>query len=150
MAKKLKETYIHTDIHSYRQTDRLPLVVLSAAVAAKNPTFSSMLRAAGLGSAIFSANDNRRWVFGSFRILYRIDTMNAHCYCYYPMAILHPPPHSFLHNIYPCLCMKNCNLYLVAGKFLQMQANPRKKTDISRQFPELIFQPCPQSMVLLY
>ena len=37
MAKKLKETYIHTDIHTYRQTDRLPLVVLSAAVAAKNP-----------------------------------------------------------------------------------------------------------------
>ena len=32
MAKKLKETYIHT----HRQTDRLPLVVLSAAVAAKN------------------------------------------------------------------------------------------------------------------
>ena len=32
MAKKLKETYIHTYIH----TDRLPLVVLSAAVAAKN------------------------------------------------------------------------------------------------------------------
>ena len=31
MAKKLKETYIHT----YRHTDRLPLVVLSAAVAAK-------------------------------------------------------------------------------------------------------------------
>ena len=39
MAKKLKETYrqtyIHTDIHTYRQTDRLPLVLLSAAVAAK-------------------------------------------------------------------------------------------------------------------
>ena len=34
MAKKLKETYIHTYIH----TDRLPLVVLSAAVAAKNDT----------------------------------------------------------------------------------------------------------------
>ena len=32
MAKKLKETYRHTDI----QTDRLPLVGLSAAVAAKN------------------------------------------------------------------------------------------------------------------
>ena len=36
MAKKLKETYIHTDIHTHRQTDRLPLVVLSAAVAANN------------------------------------------------------------------------------------------------------------------
>ena len=32
MAKKLKETYRQTYIH----TDRLPLVVLSAAVAAKN------------------------------------------------------------------------------------------------------------------
>ena len=36
MAKKLKETYIHTYIH----TDRLPLVVLSAAVAAKNTTWT--------------------------------------------------------------------------------------------------------------
>ena len=36
MAKKLKETYIHTDIHTYIHTDRLPLVVLSAAVAANN------------------------------------------------------------------------------------------------------------------
>ena len=39
MAKKLKETYIHTDIH----TDRLPLVVLSAAVAAKNGSETLLL-----------------------------------------------------------------------------------------------------------
>ena len=38
MAKKLKETYIHTYIQTYIHTDRLPLVVLSAAVAAKNLT----------------------------------------------------------------------------------------------------------------
>ena len=35
MAKKLKETYIQTYIHTYIHTYRLPLVVLSAAVAAK-------------------------------------------------------------------------------------------------------------------
>ena len=41
MAKKLKETYRHT----HRQTDRLPLVVLSAAVAAKNTILLTTLPA---------------------------------------------------------------------------------------------------------
>ena len=39
MAKKLKETYTQADIH----TGRLPLVVLSAAVAAKNKQFHKNL-----------------------------------------------------------------------------------------------------------
>ena len=44
MAKKLKETYRQTYIHTYIHTDRIPLVVLSAAVAAKNTECSSFGR----------------------------------------------------------------------------------------------------------
>ena len=38
MAKKLKETYRHTDIQTYIHTYRLPLVVLSAALQQKTST----------------------------------------------------------------------------------------------------------------